>query len=63
MVAIIITLVVVLMVVVLAFYILRAFPLPAPLGKFVEVAVVVVACLVVIMLLLSWGGVVSVPMK
>lgn len=63
MVTFVITFVVVLIVVALLLYVLRSFPLPGPLNKAAEVAIVVIGVLVIVAALLSWGGVVTFPVR
>jgi len=48
----------------LVFYVIDAIPIPDPFGRFLKIAVIVIACLVVILLLLqmvSGGGGVALP--
>jgi len=48
----------------LVFYVIDAIPIPDPFGRFLKIAVIVIACLVVILLLLqmvSGGGGVTLP--
>lgn len=53
----IIYLVIVGLLIALVWYVLDAIPIPEPLNRFIKIAVVVVACLVVILLLLNLAGV------
>jgi len=55
--AVLIYLIVVGVVVGLAYYIVDAIPIPAPLGNIIKVVAVVIGCLIVILVLLQMVGV------
>jgi hypothetical protein len=40
----------------LVFYVVDAIPIPDPFGRFLKIAIIVIACLVVILLLLQMVG-------